>query len=66
MSFKLSYGVFSFFNFMFFGVLIGILIFNLEKIECRFESLKGIGIHFFLKPIGDRLIENGLKLPHAP
>ena len=43
------------------GAPIRILILNLEKVKAGFEDLKGIGIHFFSKPIGDRPIGNAQK-----
>ena len=43
------------------GIAIKTLILDLEKVEAGFEDLNDIGIHFFSKRIGDRLIANAHK-----
>ena len=53
-------------KFLFIKLPVGILILGLEKIKSRFEGLNGVGIQFFSKPIDNRHIINGMKLPPVP
>ena len=39
---------------------------GLEKVKSRFEGLNGVEIQFFSKPISDRHIIKGMKLPPVP